>query len=53
MLCCAVRSGTERPLKAALRFNNVCQGHLDKSSFRDVVRTVWCGAIPKRDQERS
>lgn len=26
---------------------------LDKSVFREVVRTVWSGAIPKRDQEKN
>lgn len=53
-VCCGVRSGAVRPWKAlALGFSSVCGGALDKSSFRDVVRTVWSGTTPKRDQERS
>jgi hypothetical protein len=53
-VCCGVRSGAVRPWEAlALGFSSVCGGALDKSSFRDVVRTVWSGATSKRDQERS
>jgi len=40
-----------RPWKVTLGFSNVGHGALDKSVFRDVVRTVWSGAIPKRPGE--